>query len=87
MSNYRGDLGEHLIVGKVKISRKIILPNVHGVDGVPESFTVNRCPLSCISKHVILAISWRDSLYYFIVGKWDDHICRARCIALDKRHS
>jgi hypothetical protein len=49
MSNYRGDLGDHLIVGKMKISRKIILPDVHGIDGVPESFTVNRCPLACIS--------------------------------------
>jgi hypothetical protein len=69
MSNYQGDLGDHFIIRKVKISRKIILPNVNGVDGLPESFTVNRCPLACISQHVLQVVMgfflWERFSFYF----------------------
>lgn len=51
MANYGGDIGEHLIVGEVKISGEIVVPDVHGVDGVPESIAVDRRPLTCITSH------------------------------------
>lgn len=80
-SNYRWDLGEHLVVGKVEIGRQVIVPNVYGVDGVPESFMVNRGPLACIASHTNQSDqSFCNTCVLFIFSCLGDSLSTLYCI-------